>query len=82
MSKTKKATSLKTKDTPMKWWYSRVVTMEESDYQIVIKLLEEAAKANPDDKEIDRTLVTFTKGQEAHYLSQKEYIKKKKEGII
>jgi len=80
--KQKKATSLKTKDKPMKWWYSRVVDMEERDYQVVLKLLKKAAEENPDDKEIDHTLVTFTMGQEAHYTSQEEYYKLKKDGII
>jgi hypothetical protein len=69
-------------ETPMNWWYSRIVTMEERDYQVVIKLLEEAAKANPEDKDIAYTLITFKKGQEAHYVSQKEYLEKKKAGII
>lgn len=65
------------KEEPMDWWYSRLVAMEEKDYQVVVNLLEIAAKKDPKNKEVANTIITFKKGQEEHYVSREEYIKRR-----
>ena len=60
-------------DEKPKMWYSRFVAIEESDYQLVVGLLEKAAEENPEDENTARTLDTFKRNQEEHYACREEY---------
>lgn len=60
------------KEEKMDWWYSRIVSMSEEDYQIVVGILEKEAKTSAD-VQLQKTLATFKRGQEEHYTSREEY---------
>lgn len=69
------------KEEKMNWWYSRWVALEEMHYQIIVRVLEDHLKNNPNDEDAKRTLQKMKINQEEHYTSRDEYYKRREETL-